>query len=338
MLYSIYQKFYDTKQLLKYHQKFWRLAQKIQQKICQNKMIKVKGEMRIAKRKLEELNVSDDFLFQELVTREEKGERFCQILLSTILEKEIENVKVVPKKSVLGFNTGRHGIKIDAYIEADSSDTVSGKSIEDIKVQTDIYDIEPNEYQTEYEAKRTRCYHALIDSKILKSGLDYGKLKNVIIVMILPYDPFGRNRMMYTFETHCKEDPAIEYSDGIKTIYLYTKGTEGIPSKELRDMLKYIENSTLENANNKSLQEIHKFVNEIRHDEEVGVSYMKSWEMEKMLKEEGIRQGTELGIKALIETCMELGVSKEDTLIKIGQKFPLAIEESKGYLNKYWQS
>lgn len=296
----------------------------------------------MAKRKLEELNVLDDFLFQELVTRDEKGERFCQILLSTILEKEIENVKVVSQKSVLGFNTGRHGIKIDAYIEADASDTVSGESIEDIKVQTDIYDIEPNKYQTESEAKRTRYYHALIDSKILKSGVDYGKLKNVIIVMIFPYDPFGKNRMMYTFETHCKEDPAIEYNDGRKTIYLYTKGTEGNPGKELRDMLKYIENSTPENANNKSLQEIHKFVHEIKHDEEVGVSYMKSWEMEEMLKEEGreegIRQGTEQGIKALIETCMELGVSKEDTAVKIGQKFSLTREESKGYLDKYWQS
>lgn len=34
---------------------------------------------------------------------------------------------------------------------------------------------------------------------------------------------------MYTFETHCKEDPSIEYNDGIKTIYLYTRGTEGNP-------------------------------------------------------------------------------------------------------------
>lgn len=123
--------------------------------------------------------------------------------------------------------------------------------------------------------------------------------------------------MMYTFETHCKEDPSIEYNDGKPSIC--------IPEEP---------------------KEIHKFVNEIRHDEEVGVSYMKSWEMEEMLKEEGreegirqgIEQGLEQGIKALIETCMELGVSKEDTAVKIGPKFSLTKEESKGYLDKYWHS
>ena len=252
------------------------------------------------RRKLEELNLLDDFLFQELVTRGEEGEQFCRTLLGTILGKEIGRVKVIPQKTILGKGTENHGIKIDAYIEAEPSkpnqnnkkeSVLQSKMIQNVELQTDIYDIEPNKYRTHSEAKRTRYYHALIDAKVLKSGADYEELKNVVIIMILPYDPFGKNRMVYTFENHCREDDTIDYDDGIKTIYLYTKGTKGNPSADLQSMLKYLETTTLDNADSEALKNIHKFVEEIRHDEEVGVSYMKACEMEKMYREEGRMEG-----------------------------------------------
>ena len=70
------------------------------------------------KRKLEELNVIDDFLFQEIMAREGEGEEFGRILLKTILGKEFKSVKVSVQRNVLGKNTDKHGIRIDAYIEA----------------------------------------------------------------------------------------------------------------------------------------------------------------------------------------------------------------------------
>lgn len=279
------------------------------------------------KRSLKELNVLDDFLFQELITRGKKGEEFCQLLLGTILGKEIGHVKVIPQKNIPGISPGKHGIKIDAYVETDSFTSEESARIAEIEMQTDIYDIEPNKYKTKNEAKRTRYYHSLIDAKILRSGVDYEKLRNVVIIMILPYDPFGKNRMVYTFENHCKEDDTIECSDGNRTIYLYTRGTEGNPSKEMIDMLKYIEESRLENANNEALQKIHKFVEEVRHDEEVGVSYMKSFELERMYREEGMQ----IGIQAMILENMEENVSKERTLEKLQKYFPITASEAKEY-------
>lgn len=61
-------------------------------------------------RRLEELNLMDDFLFQEMVSQEKDGEEFCRILLSTILGRPIRKVKVMPQKNVLGLDTDRHGI------------------------------------------------------------------------------------------------------------------------------------------------------------------------------------------------------------------------------------
>lgn len=248
------------------------------------------------KRSLEELNVLDDFLFQEMVTRGEEGENFCRILLSTILGKNIRNVKVIPQKNIRGINPDRHGIKIDAYIEVGADMEENGAGVADAEILPDIYNIEPNKYRTNSEAKRTRYYHSLIDTKILRSGVNYEKLKNVVIIMILPYDPFGKDRMIYTFASMCEEDHTIEYDDGMKTIYLYTKGKKGSPSTELRNMLKYIENSTKENADNENLRQIHRLVDEIRHDKEVDISYMKSWEWEAMFREEGLQEGMEKGI------------------------------------------
>lgn len=49
--------------------------------------MKSKGEVRMIRRKLEDLNLLDDFLFQQLVSRGEDGENFCRILLETILGK-----------------------------------------------------------------------------------------------------------------------------------------------------------------------------------------------------------------------------------------------------------
>ena len=113
--------------------------------------------------------------------------------------------------------------------------------------------------------------------------------------MILPYDPFDENRMVYTVKNQCVEAPDMEYEDGIRRIYLYTKGTEGNPSQELRDMLKYMENSIAENVTNADIRAIHEQVDAVKRDKEVGVQYMKSWEREMLIREEGKEEGREEG-------------------------------------------
>lgn len=55
------------------------------------------------------------------------------------------------------------------------------------------------------------------------------------------------------------------------------------------------------------------------------------------LIEEGKIEGRLEGIKALIETCEEFNVSKEDTLERIKEKFSLSKENAETYLEKYWE-
>ena len=237
-------------------------------------------------RPLEELDLMDDFLFQELLSQEGDGEEFCRILLSTILGKTIRKVSIIQKQTL---------------------------------------------------PKRMRYYHGLIDTQLLATNVAYDKLPNVAIIVILPYDPFGKNRMVYTIRNQCEEDTTIPYDDGARKIFLYTKGTEGNPSQELKDMLKYIEETTDENVTNQDIDTIHHFVKKVKRRREVGINYMKSWELERIYREEGRAEGLEQGICALITTCQEFKIPREDTLGKVIYNFKLEQESAEAYMQKYWQ-
>ena len=241
-------------------------------------------------RKLEDLNLIDNFLFQQMLQQKEDGEEFARILLTTILNRPIRKVRITSQKNILGLDTDKHGIRLDAYIE-DVSDSLN-PDLADIELVPDIYDMEPNNtYEKETLPRRTRYYHGLIDTQLLASGLNYSKLPNMIIIVILPYDPFDKNRMVYTIQNHCIEDPSIPYDDGAKKIFLYTKGIEGSPSQELKDMLKYIEKSTKDNVTNQSIASIQELVDKVKKKKEVGVNYMKSWEMEELARTAGYKDG-----------------------------------------------
>ena len=71
----------------------------------------------------------------------------------------------------------------------------------------------------------------------------------------------------------------MPYDDGAQTTVLYTKGTKGDDiSEELRQFLKYMENTTQTNAVNDTLKDIQKMVDIVKQDGEVSLSYMKGFE------------------------------------------------------------
>ena len=241
--------------------------------------------MPMVKRKLEELNLLDNFLFGSMVTHPELGESFVRELLQIIFNRQFGKLIVVPQKVYYGTDTDIHGARLDVYLEEPLSDTDMGNFI--------VYDLKPDKNSNikavDALPRRVRFYHAKIDGDCLQSGKDYENLKNVTVVFISPYDPFGENHMVYTIRNMCEEIPSLKYDDGARTIFLYTKGTEGNPPKEISQLLHYMEYTTTENAVNDSLKSIDQMVNTVKHDKEVSLSYMKMIEWEKML----IRQGRE---------------------------------------------
>lgn len=236
------------------------------------------------KRSLKELNLLDDFLFGSMVNYPGIGEEFSRELLKIIFQREFGKLTVISQKIYHGADTDKHGARLDVYLEEELPN-------DNMVTKATVYDIEPdnNDAKKYISAlpKRVRFYHAKIDGKSLKAGEDYHALKNVIIVMITPYDPFQLDRMIYTIKNTCVEEPNMPYEDGAKTLFLYTKGTKGNPSEALQQLLQYMEHTQEAYAVNDELKKIQKLVDIVKQDEEVSLEYMKIFEREAMLIDQG---------------------------------------------------
>ena len=155
----------------------------------------------------------------------------------------------------------------------------------------------------------------------------------------MPYDPFGLNRMVYTVKKCCVEVPDMPYDDGDRTIFLYTGGTEGHPTEQLRQLLHYMENSVAENACTKELMELHKMVVAVKQDGEVGLAYMKSFEIEEKIRREGEERGREEGIQegihGMIRTCRRFKQTDAQIVQLLQEELNITREQAEEALAKY---
>lgn len=288
-------------------------------------------------RQLEELNLVDDFLANSLTSHKLYGESAARCILECILGRKIGKLKVVPQHFIQGENTDRHGVRLDVYLDENDG---SGE----------LFDLEPdnNDGKADIAAlpKRARFYHAKLDAENFKIGEKYEKLRNVYVIFIMTYDPFYAGRMVYTVKNGCVEMPDLPYEDGARTIFLYTGGKGGNPPESLRQLLQYMEHTTKENAKTEELRELHKMVTAVKADGEVGLAYMKFFELEERTLQKGIRQGRAEGkAEAVLDVLCDLGEispalrehiysQKEDAILRTWLKIAVKAESIQDFEQK----
>ena len=188
-----------------------------------------------------------------------------------------------------------------------------------------MYDTEVQKENTYNRPKRSRLYQGLIDVRLLPPGeVDFNALKNVFIIMIMPFDLFKKGRYRYTFQMHCLEEPDLFLEDGATRIFLNTRGKDRQNvSDELIELLQYIENTTKEvssQCKSERIQEMHKRIEAIKSNEEIGVKYMQEWE-EKIIEQrkareeglgEGLSQGRDEKLKEQVQAKLAKGKSTEE--------------------------
>ena len=234
----------------------------------------------MARKRLQDMNLIDNFLFWALLSNREYGPKAAQYILETILRRPVGEVTIHAQDAIHGLTEKLHGVRLDAYVES-SGDHSSAKT------NGDLYDLEPDNKEHEKESLpfRTRYYHTMIDSRCLNSGEDYSSLRKAYVIMITSFDPFGRNRMCYTVKSHCLEEPDLPYEDGAYTLYLYVDGDPGNLPAELVQFLTYMKNTTRENAIGQ-LADIQSMVENLKKDKEVQNVEMKFHEfLESEIKE-----------------------------------------------------
>ena len=240
-------------------------------------------------RHLKDLNLMDDFLFDVTTMNLEA----CKIIIELSLGIRLKSLKWKEGQKEIRNLPGKRGIRMDFSAEDEEGN---------------LFDVEMQKKNVGNLPKRTRFYQALLDAPLLKSGeKSFDNLKPLYIVLICGFDLYGYNKYCYTFENYCREVPGLNLGAGCQKIILNTRGeNDEEVDRTLIDFLHYIEDSKEESLPQNCdarLKDLHKMVQHIKSSEEMEVTYMKSEERERLIREEGRVEGREEG---KMQTYLEL--------------------------------
>lgn len=265
---------------------------------------------------LKDLRLLDRFLFAEVMDDPECSKEVLEIILG----KEIQ---LLPKKQTekeVRIASWLKSIRLDVY-SVDEEGTVY-----DTEMQQDHrYDLE----------KRSRYYQGLLDSSLLVPGeQSYNALNDTYIIMIMPFDLFGKGRYQYTIKAFCEEDKEIQIQDGATRIFLNTHGKNKEEIRpELIEFLNYVEKTNElqeETFRSEKVTKIQRAVQQIKSNEEIGVKYMQKWEEIAEARAEGREEGRE----QLLINQIQKKQAKGKDLAQIAEELEMTEEEVQSVLDR----
>lgn len=276
------------------------------------------------RKSFQDLNLLDSFLFSTATVDPNNAKLIAKVIIRRVFGWNLTNIEVETEKQYPGIGVGQKGIRLDLEV----IEKEDGKIVR-------IFDIEPNAYVDKTIPKRSRYYQSLSDANHLNASKVYSYLPDYFSIWILPYDPFGDNRMIYTVKNIIVENTELEYNDGVTRVFLYTGGNIG-GTEEIRTLLRYFIESNEENAVDSELKEIQNVVSGIKKDREVGERYMTLDDVINYEKrdsynegvEEGKKAGIEEGVDKFISACRKMKHSDDDIINLLIEEFSLTKEEA----------
>lgn len=188
-----------------------------------------------------DIDITDDFMFSSIM----RDPEICMELLQYLLpEKKIAKInyhretgednnddtekgKLSESQKALQEAIARRGVRLDVYLD-------DGKTIYDVEMQTT---------HDRYLAQRTRYYQSRIDADQLNRGAQFDELKPSFVIFICKFDPFGEQLYRYSFVNCCIEKAGLRLEDGATRLFLNTAGKKGKISRQLKELLEYMNNT-----------------------------------------------------------------------------------------------
>lgn len=242
----------------------------------------------------------DDCFFEVMMEDPEA----CEELLQVILENPLLRIK---KDTVSGQKSiriiGKRSIRVDAYAEGD----------EDV-----VFNIEIQRADNENHVKRVRYNASVITVNRSEPGDLFEHVQELYVIYIADFDVLGNGRTISHAEMTCTET-GIALNDGLHEIFVTTIGNE---DTKISRLMKEYKNSDM---NNPEFPRQSKRVQEMKHD---------SKEVEKMctLVEDYAKERV---IQEAIEAAVEYGRPKEETILKLKEKFSLTEEQAIECYDRY---
>ena len=227
-------------------------------------------------KRLEELEIWDDFMFGAVMSNKE----LCKHLLEIILQKKIKDIRYTELQKTIDLQYDAKSIRLDVYVEDDLDS---------------VYNIEIQTTDEKNLPKRSRFYQGMIDLNILNKGESYNKLKKSYVIFICNYDPFRKGRCFYRFENVCVDDPSLKLEDDSVKIMINPYGNDTKQfGKGFAALMNFLKNGQISDTYTESLKDE---ITEVKVSEEWRRRYMKLL----IRDQENIEMGKELGE---LSTCV----------------------------------
>lgn len=169
----------------------------------------------------ERAGIENDYIFSVVM---QDAEIFLQLMQRILPEKHLTRVV-------------RHERQRTEYAAPDAK-----------SVRYDVYsDIDGIQFVVEMQLRnapgllrRTRYYQGMLDIQNLRPGKDYQTLPDTFVIMICPFDLFGKGRHQYRFRNIDIDDRSLELGDGADKIFLNTQGTADDIGQDLKNFLEMV--------------------------------------------------------------------------------------------------
>ena len=231
--------------------------------------------------------MDDDFMSKCLENAPECIELILQIILDKKDLKVVKSQTEYPIKSLQG-----RGVRFDVFAR-------DSKGRE--------YDIEIQRADKGTEPKRARYNSALMDANALKSGDDFGKLRDTYVIFITENDVMGGGKEIYEIDRTIRQMRGKKFGDGTHIIYV-----NGATRSET-EIGKLVHDLLCRDAAEMYFEVLRKRVSEFKNSEE-GRHYMCE-AMERIEargeargKREGIREGKRETMFAMAKRMLMDGI------------------------------
>ena len=249
---------------------------------------------------LQELTLFDRFLFNEAMEIPEAHEAVLRIILG---DEKLKLLSQVQTEKEMQTAPWLRSIRLDTF------------SMDQDKT---IYNTESQKRRNTDLIKRSRFYQGVIDSSLLAPGTrSFNLLNDTCIIMITPFDLFGKGRYCYTFHPYCEEEPDLKLDDGAVRIFLNSHGTNrNEVSEELVALLEYMETMDADKIGDDSenLKKLHEYVEQIKASEEIGVKYMQKWEELEYEREDAREEGRKIEEISILRRLLKKKNRDEETV------------------------
>ena len=176
----------------------------------------------------EKITITNNLMFCTVMQDEE----ICKEFIETMMHIKIDHLTYVKSEDAIGNDILGKGIRLDVHVKDSDRE----------------FDLEMQMTDTHELPLRARFYHSLLDADALDKGQSYDMLKESFVIFICPFDVFGKELPVYSFDRICFEDFSVRLGDKSHTVFFNFGAWEKVNDDEIKNVLKYFQSGTVESA------------------------------------------------------------------------------------------